>query len=97
MALEDEDLLNVYGKMSLHGMADKGAQGRIAVNKSLGRVLSKLCLDNSSDKAVDNRVRSHVEALLASPLEDINPYRHQLQGFHDKPEQLKHFGSLTMT
>ncbi|KAJ5919299.1 hypothetical protein N7466_010242 [Penicillium verhagenii] len=99
MALEDEDLLGegvwaysltrLYGKMWLHGAAGKGAKGRIAINKSLGRVLSKGCLDSSSDEAVNSRVRSHLEALLTSPLEDIDPYRHQLQGFHDKLEQLK--------
>ncbi|KAJ6102872.1 hypothetical protein N7486_005299 [Penicillium sp. IBT 16267x] len=99
IALEDADLLSqgvwaysftrLYGKMWLHGIAGKGAKGRIAINKSLGRVLSKGCLDNSSDEAVNSRVRSHLEALLASPLEDINPYRHQLQGFYDKLEQLK--------
>ncbi|KAJ5746483.1 hypothetical protein N7520_011665 [Penicillium odoratum] len=99
IALEDEDLVSegvkaysftrLYGKMWLHGIAGKGAKGRIAINKSLGRALSKGCLDNSSDEAVKIRVRSHLETLLASPLEDVNPYRHQLQGFHDKLEQLK--------
>jgi len=99
VALEDEDLLSegvwaysftrLYGKMWLHGIAGKGAKGRIAINKSLGRVLSKGCLDNNSDEVVNSRVRSHLEALLASPLEDINPYRHQLQDFRDKLDQLK--------
>lgn len=99
VALEDEDLSNegvwaysftrLHGKMWVHGIAGKGAQGRIAINKSLGRVLSKGCLDNRSDEALNGRVRSHLEALLASPLEDIDQYRHQLQGFYDHLEQLK--------
>lgn len=99
MALEDEDLLNegvwaysftrLYGKLWVHGIAGKGAKGRIAINKSLGRVMSKGCLANNSDGAINDRVRSHIEALLASPLEEINPYRHQLQGFLDNLEQLK--------
>lgn len=99
IALEDEELLSegvwaysfnrLPGKMWVHGIAGKGAKGRIAINKSLGRVLSKGCLANSSDEAVDGRVRSHLEALLASPLEEINPYRHQLQGFLANLEQLK--------
>lgn len=38
---------------------------------------------------MNGRVRSHLEALLASPLEDIDPYRNQLQGFYDNLEQLK--------
>ena len=99
VALEDEDLCRegvwaysfnrLYGKMWVHGIAGKGAQGRIAINKSLGRILSKGRLDKNSDEAVNGRVRSHLEALLASPLEDIDPYRHQLQGFYDNLEQLK--------
>lgn len=99
IALEDEDLprervwaysfTRLHGKMWVHGIAGKGAQGRIAVNKSLGRIFSKGCLADNSDQAVDGRVRSHLEALLASPLEEINPYRHQLQGFLDNLEKLK--------
>lgn len=100
VAWEDEDLFRVgvwaysftrlYGKMWVHGIAGKGAKGRIAINKSLGRVLSKGCLDNSSsEEAVNGLVRSHLEALLASPLEEINPYRHRLRGFYDNLEQLK--------
>ncbi|KAJ6188224.1 hypothetical protein N7519_003132 [Penicillium mononematosum] len=53
--------------MWVHGIAGKGAKGRIAINKSLGHVLSKGCLANSSDEAVNGRVRNHLEALLASP------------------------------
>jgi hypothetical protein len=99
VALEDEDLSSegvwaysftrLYGKLWVHGIAGKGAKGRIAINKSLGRILSKGCLDNGSDEAVNGRVRSHLEALLASPLEDIDPYRHLLQKFYDNLEQLK--------
>lgn len=75
--------------MWLQGIAGKGAQGRIAINKSLGRILSNGCLANNSDEAVNSRIRSHLEALLASPLEEIKPYRYQLQGFLDTLEKLK--------
>ena len=45
--------------MWVHGIAGKGAQGRIAMNKSLGRVLSKGRLNNNREEAVNGRVRSH--------------------------------------
>ena len=52
-ALADEELENegawaysfnrLPGKIWVHGVAGKGAEGRIAVNKSLGRVFSRGC------------------------------------------------------
>lgn len=93
VALEDEELLSegvwaysfnrLHGKMWVHGIAGKGAKGRISINESLGRVMSKGCLANRSDEVVDGRIRSHLEALLASPLEEIDPYRPRIQGILD--------------
>lgn len=98
-ALEDEELLSqgvwaycfnlLPGKMWFKGICGRGAQGRVAINKSLGRVLSKGCLASNSDEAVDGRVRSHLEVLLASSNGDVKPYHHQLQGFVDKLDQFK--------
>lgn len=98
-ALEDEELLAqgvwaysfnlLPGQMWYKGVCGKGAQGRVAINKSLGGVLSKGFLASNSDEAVDGRVRSHLDALLASSLDDIKPYRRQIQGFVDKLEQSK--------
>lgn len=63
------------GQLWLHGVAGKGAEGRIAINKSLGRVLSKGLLANDSTKAVETKVRPHLEAILASLVEQIHPWR----------------------
>lgn len=46
-------------------------------------------LTKSSSEAVDGKIRPHLEAILASPLQEILPYRHDFQGFLDKLEQLK--------
>lgn len=61
-ALEDEELFahevwaysfNLFpGKMWLRGISGKGAQGRIAINTSLGRVLSKGCIASNSDEGL---------------------------------------------
>ncbi|KAH6842274.1 hypothetical protein B0I37DRAFT_435629 [Chaetomium sp. MPI-CAGE-AT-0009] len=72
------------GKMWVYGVAGKGAEGRIAVNRSLGRILSKGCLADSSGEAVSTKVRPHLEAILASPLDEVATYRPLLQGFLDK-------------
>lgn len=74
------------GKMWVHGVAGKGAEGRIAINKSLGRVLSKGWLANDSHGAVSTTVRPHLEAILASPLTEAEAYRPLLQGFLGKLE-----------
>ncbi|KAJ5718618.1 hypothetical protein N7488_004264 [Penicillium malachiteum] len=97
-ALPDEDLLRagiwaysfnrMPGKLWLHGITGKGAEGRVAMNKSLGRVMSEGFLAETSEAALSG-VQSHLEALLASPLEAINPYRPQLQGYLNNIERLK--------
>lgn len=70
--------------MWVHGVAGKGAEGRIAVNRSLGRVLSKGYLADSSSEAVSTKVRPHLEAILASPLDEVATYRPLLQGLLEK-------------
>ncbi|KAI0887249.1 uncharacterized protein GGS22DRAFT_156547 [Annulohypoxylon maeteangense] len=69
------------GKMWLRGIAGKGAEGRIAVNKSLGRVFSKGFLADNSYEAVKTKLRPHLDAILASPLEDILPYKATIESF----------------
>ncbi|KAK3902095.1 hypothetical protein C8A05DRAFT_15803 [Staphylotrichum tortipilum] len=81
-ALADEELENeggwaysfnrLPGKMWVHGVAGKGAEGRIAVNKSLGRVFSRGCLASTS----------------ADALEEVTTYRPLLQGLHGKLDEL---------
>lgn len=102
-ALEDEELLNdhvwayslgrLHGKMWVHGVAGKGPEGRIAINRSLGRIFSKGCLTNSSGsgsgEAVDSKIQPHLEAILASSLQEISPHRHDVESFLDKLEQFK--------
>ncbi|KXX77551.1 hypothetical protein MMYC01_207025 [Madurella mycetomatis] len=82
VALTDEEIENegawaysldrLRGKMWVHGVAGKGAEGRIAVNRSLGRVLSKGWLADSS----------------TSPLGEVVAYRPLLQGFLDKLDKI---------
>ncbi|GAB0135295.1 hypothetical protein EsDP_00003638 [Epichloe bromicola] len=98
-ALEDEELLNdhvwaysltrLHGKMWIHGVAGKGPEGRIAINRSLGQIFSKGCLTSSSGEAVVSKIQPHLEAILASPLQEISPYRQRLESFLDKLEQFK--------
>lgn len=77
------------GQLWVHGVAGKGGEGRIAITKSLGRVLSKGLLASSSGEAVDTKIRPHLEAILASPLEEIDPWRGHIQSYLDKLEQFK--------
>lgn len=74
-------LARMPGKMWLHGVAGKGAQGRIAINKSLGRVFSAGYLADTSHEAVETKLRPHLDAILASPLEDILPYKATAESF----------------
>ncbi|KAI1300447.1 hypothetical protein F5Y03DRAFT_228228 [Xylaria venustula] len=81
------------GKMWLRGVAGKGAEGRIAVNKSLGRVFSKGFLADNSCKAVETKLRPHLDAILASPLEDIIPYKATVESF---AKRLDEFAQLPL-
>lgn len=74
-------LARMPGKMWLHGVAGKGAEGRIAINKSLGRVFSKGYLAGVSHEAVETKLRPHLDAILASPLEDVLPYKATAESF----------------
>lgn len=76
------------GKMWHQGVAGRGAEGRIAVNRSLGRVFSKGYLAGDSDEAVNKIIRPHLDAILASPLQEIQPFKSTLQGFVDKLDEL---------
>lgn len=81
------------GKMWLRGVAGKGAEGRIAVNKSLGRVFSRGFLADNSCKAVETKLRPHLDAILASPLEDILPYKATVESF---AKRLDEFAQLPL-
>ncbi|KAI3318570.1 hypothetical protein HD806DRAFT_313809 [Xylariaceae sp. AK1471] len=74
-------LTRMPGKMWLHGVAGRGAEGRIAVNKSLGHVFSKGFLANNSYEAVETKFRPHLDAILASPLDSILSYKTTLEKF----------------
>ena len=80
-------LARMPGKMWLHGITGKGAEGRIAINKSLGRVFSKGFLANDSHEAVETKLRPHLNAILASPLKDIFPYKATVQSFTRRPDE----------
>ncbi|KIH91023.1 hypothetical protein SPBR_01883 [Sporothrix brasiliensis 5110] len=64
------------GTIWLRGVAGKGAEARIAVNRSLGQAFSRgFVAGGSSADAIAKHVRPHLEAIVASPLEEIDPYR----------------------
>jgi aminoglycoside phosphotransferase (APT) family kinase protein len=86
-------LTRMPGQMWKHGVAGKGAEGRIAINKSLGRVFSRGFLVENSREAVETRLRPHLDALLASPLEEILPYRATLESF---AKRLDEFAQLPL-
>ncbi|KAL1851010.1 hypothetical protein VTK73DRAFT_9561 [Phialemonium thermophilum] len=81
-------LTRMPGKMWLHGVAGKGAEGRISINKSLGRVFSKGYLADASREAVETKLRPHLDAILASPLDELLPYRATAEGFARRLDEL---------
>ncbi|KAK4248948.1 hypothetical protein C7999DRAFT_39934 [Corynascus novoguineensis] len=68
VALQDEELENI----GVHSVTGKDAEGRITVNKSLGRVLSKGYLADNS----------------ASSLDEVTTYRPLLRGFLDRLNEI---------
>lgn len=81
-------LTRMPGMIWQHGVTGKGADGRISVNKSLGRVFSKGYLAQNSSGFINHTVRPHLSAILASGLEEIIPYKELLQDFADRLEDL---------
>ncbi|KAI1744370.1 hypothetical protein F4680DRAFT_444399 [Xylaria scruposa] len=81
-------LTRMPGQIWLRGVAGKGAEGRITINKSLGRVFSKGFLADNSHEAVETKLRPHLDAILASPLEEILPYRATVESFAKKLDEL---------
>ena len=75
--------------MWLKGIAGKWAQGRIAINRSLGRDISNGYFADHSDEAINGRIQSHIEAILASPREEIKPYKDQFLRIYKNLEEFK--------
>lgn len=85
------------GKMWLHGVTGKGAEGRIAVNKSLGQVFSNGFIAHDSSDAITKTVRPHLEAVLnaiqSSTLDEALPYQDMLKKAY---ENLDSFAKLPL-
>lgn len=75
----------ISGKTWLDGARGKGPQTLVTTVRSLGRILSKGCVDDRSGLVVDRRLRPHLALLLSS--EDA-----QIRRFHDVARDL--FGKL---
>ncbi|KAJ8128856.1 hypothetical protein O1611_g4777 [Lasiodiplodia mahajangana] len=76
------------GQIWLRGVTGKGAEGRIAINKSLGRVFSKGFLADNSHEAVKSKLRPHIDAILESDLERIVPYKAEIENYAKKLDEI---------
>lgn len=81
-------LRRIPGTTWLRGIAGKGDPGRIAINKSLGRVFSKGFINESSHDAVERIVRPHVDAILESEQEEISPFKDKLRDLSSRLDRL---------
>ncbi|KAI0538173.1 hypothetical protein GGR58DRAFT_469056 [Xylaria digitata] len=76
------------GQIWLRGITGKGAEGRIAINKSLSRVFFQGFLAENSHEAVEAKLRPHLDAILTSPLEEILPYKATVESFAKRLDEL---------
>ncbi|KAI0389070.1 hypothetical protein F5Y17DRAFT_156706 [Xylariaceae sp. FL0594] len=81
------------GQIWLRAVAGKGIEGLVTVNKSLGRVFSNGFMASNSHEAVESTIRPHLDAILASPLEEILPFRERLE---DYSKRLDEFAQLPL-
>lgn len=79
------------GVMWHQGFTGEGAEGRILVNKSLGRVFSSGYVASNSKDAINNTVRPHLNAILATSLDEVIPYKDSLQDLANGLDDLAHF------
>ncbi|KAL2105949.1 hypothetical protein VUR80DRAFT_7521 [Thermomyces stellatus] len=77
------------GQMWVNGVAGKGAEGRISINKSLGRILFKGDLANSSGGGADTKFQTLLGAILALLPEEIAPWRNPIRSYLDRLDQFK--------
>jgi hypothetical protein len=78
------------GKMWIDGIAGKGEDGRITICRSLGRAFSKGLVAGgggqhgaSTSATINNKIRPHLEAILASPQPEAAAFKSVVQGFLD--------------
>lgn len=83
-------LVRMPGVMWHLGVTGEGPAGRISVNKSLGRVFSKGYLARNSNDAINKTIRPHLDAILASSLDEVIPYKKSLQNIANKLDDLTH-------
>ncbi|KAL8724464.1 MAG: hypothetical protein Q9166_007933 [cf. Caloplaca sp. 2 TL-2023] len=98
-AIQDEELehegIRVYwmtcipGKTWLDGARGKSAQTLATTLRSLGRVLSKGYVDDSSELVVERRLRPHLALLLSSEDAQICQFHHVARDLFSKLDQLK--------
>ncbi len=102
-SLEREGIWAYYmtyipGKTWLEGATGKDPKTLITLNRSLGRILSKGCVDGSSEEVVNAKLRPHLALLLSSEDNQIGQFRSvtsdllgKLDGLQTLPLFVSHF------
>lgn len=91
MELSDDELLEegvwaycykrLSGKTLAYNAGAKTALGRIALNTSLGGIFSRGYIAENSVDAIEDTVRPHIKAVLASAHPEVEPHRVLLEQF----------------
>ncbi|KAF2759776.1 hypothetical protein EJ05DRAFT_474838 [Pseudovirgaria hyperparasitica] len=79
----------IPGKTWLDGARGRTSQTRVTTVRSLGRILSKGYVDDSSGSVIDHKVRPHLELLLASEDPQIRQFHLVARDLLGKLDQLK--------
>ncbi|KAL8979443.1 MAG: hypothetical protein Q9177_006143 [Variospora cf. flavescens] len=79
----------IPGTTWLHGARGKSAQALVTTLRSLGRVLSKGYIDDSSELVVERRLRPHLALLLASNDPQISQFHCAARELLGKLDRLK--------
>ncbi|OCL01238.1 hypothetical protein AOQ84DRAFT_393807 [Glonium stellatum] len=79
----------ISGKTWLDGARGKGSQTRVTTVRSLGRILSKGHVNNSSGLVVDGKLRQHLALLLSSKDPQIHRFHDVARDLLGKLAQLK--------
>lgn len=79
----------VPGKMWLEGVRGKDPKCLVTINRSLGRILSKGCIEGSSGLVIELKVRPHLALLLSSPDDQIRQFHNVASNLLEKLDRLK--------
>ncbi len=77
------------GKTWFEGIRGADPHARVTINKSLGAIFARGCIERSSADVIESTLRPHLETLVSTPKSEAQPFREVASDFLGMLDQLK--------